>query len=335
MGVALSKLSLSIAVGDYDRTRPLADGSVVIDGVKPRFLLLSPEEMFFRAFRHADFDVCELSLSSFTVRTARGDNPYVGIPVFPSRAFRHTSIVVRCDRGIDAPQDLKGRRIGTPEYQLSACVWARGIVQDDYGVRPQDIIWVRGGMEDPGRIEKISLDLPPAVRLESAPPDRTLSGMLAAGEIDGIIGPRVPSCFRDPEANVGWLFKDTVQAASQYFQRTGIFPIMHVIGVRRTLVERHPWLPATLLKAFSAAKTLALQRLADTSAAKVTLPFVDEQLLSARALLGEDFWSYGFTAGNRKVLDTFLGYHHAQGLSARRVTPEELFHPGALELYKI
>jgi 4,5-dihydroxyphthalate decarboxylase len=331
----LSKLSLSIAVGDYDRTRPLVDGSVAIDGVEAMFLLLSPEEMFFRAFRHADFDVCELSLSSFTLRTARGDNPYIGIPVFPSRAFRHTAIVVRRDRGIDTPQDLKGRRIGTPEYQLSACVWARGLLQDEYGVRPEDIHWVRGGMEDPGRIEKISLNLPPAVRLESAPADRTLSEMLAAGDIDGIIGPRLPSCFDDPEANVGWLFRDAVQAATQYFQRTGIFPIMHVIGVRRTLVEQHPWLPATLLKAFSAAKSLALEHLADTSAAKVSLPFVEEQIVAARRLLGRDFWSYGFTAANRKVLDTFLGYHHAQGLSARRVTPEELFHPGALELYKI
>ena len=326
---------MSIAVGDYDRTRPLADGTVAIDGVKPKFLLLSPEEMFFRAFRHVDFDVCELSLSSFAVRTARGDNPYVGIPVFPSRAFRHTSIVVRRDRGIDTPQDLKGRRIGTPEYQLSACVWARGILQDDYGVKPEDIIWVRGGMEDPGRIEKISLELPPAVRLESAAPDRTLSAMLAAGEIDGIIGPRLPSCFEDRAAKVGWLFQDTVQTASRYFQRTGIFPIMHLIGVRRTLIEQHPWLPATLLKAFSAAKSRALRHLADTSAAKVTLPFVEEQLVAARALLGEDFWSYGFTPGNRKVLDTFLGYHHAQGLSARRVASEELFHPSALELYKI
>jgi 4,5-dihydroxyphthalate decarboxylase len=331
----MSKLNVSIAVGDYDRTRPLVDGSVSIDGVEPTFLLLSPEEMFFRAFRHVDFDVCELSLSSFAVRSARNDNPYIGIPVFPSRAFRHTAIVVRRDRGIESPQDLKGRRIGTPEYQLSACVWARGMLQDEYGVRPEDIDWVRGGMEDPGRIEKIALHLPPAVRLQSAPADHTLSGMLAAGELDGIIGPRLPSCFGDPAAKVGWLFPDTVQAASQYYQRTGIFPIMHVIGVRRALAEAHPWLPATLLKAFSAAKTLALQRLADTSATKVTLPFVEEQLVAARGLLGEDFWSYGFTTGNRKVLDTFLGYHHAQGLSARRLTPEELFHPGALELYKI
>jgi len=190
-------------------------------------------------------------------------------------------------------------------------------------------------MEDPGRIEKISLSLPPGVRLESAAPDRTLSNMLRDGELDGIIGPRLPSCFADPSANVGWLFADTVQAASQYFQRTGIFPIMHVIGVRRTLAEGHPWLPATLFKAFSAAKTKALQHLMDTSAAKVMLPFVEEQILAARRLLGDDFWSYGFTPANRKVLDTFLGYHHAQGLSARRLSPEELFHPGSLEAYKI
>ncbi|MGC1459603.1 MAG: ABC transporter substrate-binding protein [Steroidobacteraceae bacterium] len=330
----MSKLSLSIAIGDYDRTRPLVDGSVAIDGVDPGFLLLSPEEIFFRAFRQADFDVCELSLSSFAIRTARADNPYVGIPVFPSRAFRHTAIVVRRDRGIESPQDLKGRRIGTPEYQLSACVWARGILQDEYGVLPEDILWVRGGMEEPGRIEKITLNLPPGVRLESAGADRTLSRMLLDGEIDGIIGPRLPSCFGD-SAKVGWLFSDTVQTASQYFQRTGIFPIMHVIGVRRTLAEQHPWLPATLYKAFSAAKTSALQHLADTSAAKVMLPFVEEQLLAARRLLGDDFWSYGLTPGNRKVLDTFLGYHHAQGLSARRLVPEELFHPGALEFYKV
>ncbi|MGH8327310.1 MAG: PhnD/SsuA/transferrin family substrate-binding protein, partial [Steroidobacteraceae bacterium] len=147
------RLSLSVAIGDYDRVRPLVDGRVEIDGVDPIFMLLSPEEIFFRAMRHADFDVCELSLSSFVLRTARGDNPYVGVPVFPSRAFRHTAIVVRKDRGIRAPADLKGRRIGTPEYQLTACVWARGLLQDEFGVEPSDVLWVRGGLEQPGRVE--------------------------------------------------------------------------------------------------------------------------------------------------------------------------------------
>jgi 4,5-dihydroxyphthalate decarboxylase len=328
------KLDLSVAMGDYDRTRALVDGSVQIDGVAPVFMLLSPEEMFFRAFRHADFDVCELSLSSFALRTARGDNPYIGVPVFPSRAFRHTAIVVRTDRGIERPADLKGRRIGTPEYQLSACVWARAILQDDFAVQPSDIRWVRGGMEQPGRAEKIALALPPQVRIEDAPADRTLSGMLEAGEIDGIIGPRLPACFERGTAPVEWLFRDPTAAAADYFRRTGIYPIMHLLGVRRTLADAHPWLPAALYKAFERAKALALVQLADTSATKVTLPFIEEQLRAARALLGADFWSYGVET-NRKVLDTFLRHHHAQGLAPRRVAVDELFHPSTLEVYKI
>jgi 4,5-dihydroxyphthalate decarboxylase len=336
------KLALSIAVGDYDRTRPLVDGLVQIDGVEPIFLRLPAEEIFFRAFRHEDFDVCELSLSSFVLATARGDNPYVGLPVFPSRAFRHTAIVVRKDRGIVQPADLKGRRIGTPEYQLTACVWARALLEDDYGVRPSDIVWVRGGMEQPGRSEKLTLDLPADVQLESAPSDRTLNQMLEAGEIDGLIGPRLPASFglaspvpaRAPTPSVGWLFADPVAAAKDYFRRTRIFPIMHLLGVRRSLLERHPWLSATLVKAFERAKSAALASLGDTSATKVTLPFVEEQLLAARSWMGEDFWPYGLAA-NRETLAAFLHHHHRQGLSARRVTVEELFDPAALEAFKI
>ncbi|MGB6452602.1 MAG: ABC transporter substrate-binding protein [Steroidobacteraceae bacterium] len=328
------KLDLSIAIGDYDRVRPLVDGTVEIDGVRPIFMLLSPEEIFFRALRHADFDVCELSLSSFTLRTARGDNPYVGVPVFPSRAFRHTAIVVRTDRGIRAPADLKGRRIGTPEYQLTACVWARALLQDEFGVKPSDVIWVRGGMEQPGRVEKVRLDLPPDVRLEPAPPDCTLSRMLEQGDIDGIVGPRLPACFGKPGSPVGWLFADPRSAAIDYFRRTGIFPIMHVLGVRRALAERHPWLPASLAKAFDRAKAAALAHLGDTSAAKVMLPFVEEQLLAVRREMGEDYWPYGLEP-NRKALEAFLRHHHEQGLSARRVAVEELFHPGSVETFKV
>ncbi len=328
------KLELSIAVGDYDRIRPLIDGAVQIDGVRPIFMTLPAEEIFFRALRHADFDVCELSLSSFTLRTARGDNPYVGVPVFPSRAFRHTAIVVRTDRGIRAPADLKGRRIGTPEYQLTACVWARALLQDEFGVAPSDVTWVRGGMEQPGRVEKIDLDLPPNVRLEAAPRGRTLSRMLEEGEIDGIVGPRLPSCFGQPGAPVGWLFPDPMGAAIDYFRRTGIFPIMHVLGVRRTLAERHPWLPAALAKAFDRAKAAASAQLRDTSATKVMLPFVEEQLRAVQREMGEDYWPYGLEP-NRKALETFLRHHHEQGLSSRRVAVEELFHPGSVESFKI
>ena len=226
----MSKLDLSIAIGNYDRVRPVVDGQVAIEGVSPNFLFLGPEEIFFRAFRHEEFDVCELSLSSFSVKTAAGDNPYIGVPVFPSRAFRHTSIYVRTDRGIRAPGDLKGRRLGTPEYQLTACVWARILLEEEYGVRPSDIVWVRGGQETPGREEKITLALPADVRLETAPAGATLSAMLEAGEIDGLVTPRAPSCVERGAPGVGWLFPDHGRAAADYFRRTRIFPIMHVLA---------------------------------------------------------------------------------------------------------
>ena len=327
-------LSLSIAVGNYDRVRPLVDGAVPIDGVEPTFALLTPEEMFFRAFRHADFDVTELSLSSYVVRAAQGDCPYVAIPTFPSRAFRHNAIFVRNDRGIARPQDLRGRRIGMPEYQLTANVWVRMILQDDHGVSPADIQWVRGGYETPGRNEKIRINLPSGVRIEDAPAGATLSRMLADGDIDGLIGPRAPSCFDAGHPAVSWLFEDPAAAALEWYGRTNIFPIMHVIGIRKSLVERHPFLPASLTKAFEASRRAALEALNDTSASKVTLPLVDEHLRRIRKLMGHDFWSYGLEA-NRATLEAFLKAHHAQGLSSRRLAPEELFHPASLESFSL
>ena len=329
----MTKLVLSVAVGNYDRMRPLMDGEVQIDGVDPVFMGLSPEEIFFRALRSAEFDVCELSLSSFTVKTARGDNPYIGIPVFPSRAFRHTSIYIRTDRGIASPADLRGRRIGVPEYQLTANVWARAILQDDHGVMPADIQWVRAGLNQAGRVEKVALSLPPEIRIEDASPDTTLSELLAAGEIDGVIAPRPPAGFgTDPR--IGWLFADPVAAGCDYYRRTGIFPIMHLLGLRRTIAEAHPWLPSALYKAFDASKALAMERLADDSASKATLPFVEVQVLRMREMMGNDYWPYG-VASSRHVLETFLRHHHSQGLSSREVAVTELFHPAALETFKI
>lgn len=328
----MSKLPLSIAVGDYDRVRPLVEGETPIDGVDPVFLLLEPEEIFFRAFRHQEFDVCELSLSSFALRTSRGDNPYVGVPVFTSRAFRHTAITVRKDR-IRTPQDLAGKRIGLPEWQLTACVWARALIEE-YGVGLADIQWVRGGIEEAGRVEKIGLTLPEGIRLEDAPGDRSLSQMLEDGDLDGIVAPRVPSCQVRGAAHIGWLFDDTRAEAEAWYRRTGIFPIMHLLGVRKALVERQPWLPATVLKAFTRAKDLAVARLADTAAAKATLPFVEDQVAAARRLMGEDYWPYGLQP-NRHVIETFLGHHRRQGLSAGALKPEDLFHPTTWESSKI
>ncbi len=330
----MSKLTLSIAMGDYDRTRPIHDGRVGIDGVDPVTMLLSPEEMFFRVFRHEAFDVSEMSLSSYCVKTARGESPYIALPVFLSRAFRHTSIYIRTDRGIERPEDLRGRRIGIAEYQLSANVWARGILEDDYGISPSDVIWVRGGMDTPGRPEKIALELPDDVTVEPAPEGETLNAMLAEGAIDAFIGPRWPRCFAEGHPNVGRLFADSVAAAEAHYQRTRIFPIMHLLGVRKTLAQAHPWLPGALLKAFTAAKRMAQEALDDTSATKVTMPFVEDTLTRARSLMGSELWPYGL-ADNAHVLETFLDYHHRQGLSPRRLRVEELFHPASLESYSL
>ena len=329
----MSKLQLSVAIGDYDRMRPLVDGLVQIDSVDAQFMLLDPEEIFFRAFRHADFDVCELSLSSYSVKTAAGTSPYIAVPVFPSRAFRHTSVYVRTDR-IKSPADLKGRRVGVPEYQLTANIWVRLFLEEDYGIRPSDITWVRGGYEHPGRIEKISLNLPDDVKVENARADATISDLLASGEIDAVIGPRAPSCFDRGHPNVGYLFADPQATTTEWYRRTRLFPIMHTLGIRRPLAEKHPWLPVAIYKAFERSKAMALTKLSDTSATKVTLPFVEEQLGAARRLMGEDFWSYGLES-NREVLRRFLERHHAEGLSSRQLAPEELFHPSALELHKI
>jgi 4,5-dihydroxyphthalate decarboxylase len=329
----MSKLQISVAMGDYDRNRALYDGRVQIDGCDPVYMLLSPEEMFFRAMRSRDFDITELSFSSYLVKHSRGECPYIAVPVFLSRAFRHTSIYVRKDR-IKIPQDLRGKRIGIPEYQLTAIVWARAILQDDHGIAPQDVTWVRGGIDTPGRPEKIKLDLPPGVKIESAPEGTTISELLDRGEIDGFIAPRAPSGAALNNPQVGWLFDDPTATAKDYYRRTGIFPIMHVVGIRKELAQQHRWLPAAVMKAFGESKTRALELLSDTSATKVTLPFVEEQLKAARETLGADFWSYG-VAPNRRTLEAFTRHHFAQGLSARHMAIDELFDPSTYESYSI
>jgi 4,5-dihydroxyphthalate decarboxylase len=291
---------------------------------------LVPEEIFFRAFRTGDFDICELSLSSFTLKTALGNCPYVGVPAFVSRCFRHTSIFVRTDR-IKRPEDLRGKKVGVPEWQLTANVWARAILEDDFGLKPSDMRWVRGGISDAARPEKIAVNLPAGVELEDAPEGTTISGLLYRGEIDGFIAPRAPALAAP---NIGWLFRDPMEAGKDYFKRTGIFPIMHLIGVRKTLVEKHPWLPAAVLKAFNQSKNKALEQLSDVAATKVTLPFVEEQLKATRELMGEDFWPYGVEP-NRTALEAFLRHHHSQGISPRLMKVEELFHPATLETFKI
>lgn len=327
-------LRISLTCCDYDRTRALFDGRVQVEGCDVTAVPLEPEEAFHRAFKFAEFDVTELSLSSHTLMTSRGQNVYVGIPAFVSRVFRHSSIYIRTDRGISKPQDLKGKRIGVPEYQMTANVWVRGMLDDEYGVKPTDIHWRQGGLEEAGREERTPLKLPPEIDFQKIPHERTLNAMFEAGELDGVIGARSPSCVLRGAPNVGRLFADYRKAEEEYFGRTRMFPIMHIIGIRKTLADAHPWLAASLMKAFNRAKALAMAELGQIGHLFVSLPWGVAEYNHARTLMGEDYWSYGFEA-NRHALEAFTRYHHAQGLSARKVAPEELFAPSSLDLSKI
>jgi 4,5-dihydroxyphthalate decarboxylase len=329
----MSKVRITLAVKDYDRTKAIFTGRAPIEGCDVVPLAVEAEECFHRAFKFQEFDVAELSLSSHMVSVARGDNAYVGIPAFLLRVFRQSGIYIRADRGIRKPEDLRGRTVGVPEYQMTANVWIRGILQDEYGVRPQEIRWRRGGLEQPGRDERSPIKLPPGVELEQVAEGKTLSGMLEQGELDAIFTARPPSCFERGAANVARLFTDFKAAEQDYFRRTGIFPIMHLVGIRKTLVEQHPWLPVTIYNAFLAAKNIAVKELNDPWL-MATLPWGIDHYNEARRVMGEDYWPYGFKE-NLAALETFARYHHEQGLSARKLAPEELFAPSTCELSKI
>lgn len=326
------KLPLTVACWDYDRTQALFDGTVVIEGCDANLLNLPVEETFFRALRSAEFDVAELSLSSYTMLCSRGSSPYVALPVFLSRMFRHSAIYVRADSPLSSPAELKGRVVGLPEYQLTAPVWVRGLLEDEYGVAPADVDWRTGGVETPGRHEKVDLTLPPGVRFEPIPVTETLDQWLLDGRIDALIAPRAPSSHTRG-ASIR-LIRDCRREEERYFAKSGIFPIMHVVGVRRELVEQQPWLASSVYKAFLQAKNHALRELEEVGALKTSLPWLYAEYENSVATFGKDFWSYGI-AGNEKTLDTFLSYHHRQGLSKHRLQIEDLFPPSVRERFVI
>src|SRR5262245_9537089 len=317
-------ITLSMACCDYDRCQAILDGRVRVDGVELVPTALEPEEAFHRAFQFQEFDITELSLSSFTLLTSRGESPYVGIPAFISRLFRHSGIYIRTDRGIDHPSKLAGKTIGLPEYQITATVWIRGILEDEYGVKVESVAWRQGGLEDPGRQERAALDLPPSIDLKPIPRERSLSQMLEVGELDALISARAPSCFLRGAPNVDRMFPNFKAAEQDYFRRTGIFPIMHLIGIRRSIHERHPWVAVNLLKAFMQAKSRTMYELGQIGHLFSTLPWSVAEFQETVRLMGADFWPYGFEE-NRKVFDAFTRYHHRQGLSKRLVGAHELF----------
>ena len=330
----MSKLNLTLACWDYDRTRALMD-RVQPEGIDLNYLPMAVEETFFRMLRHREFDVAELSLSSYTVTRHRAPPPFVAIPVFPSRYFRHASIFVSTRSGIREPKDLVGKRIGSPEYQMTAPVWIRGILQEHYGVPVDSCVHVTGGEETPGRDEKIKLDLPASIRVERIGGGQTLAQMLAEGEIDALVTARTPSTFRTRPDRVRRLFPDFVDVEHRYFRETGIFPIMHTIAIRREVYEGNRWIAQSLVKAFTEAQRRTYDDLMESAALKAMLPWLTAHVEDAIALMGDDWWAYGLGERNRKTLDTFLRYHHEQGLSKRRLAPEELFAPESLESFVI
>ncbi|MFN0301258.1 MAG: PhnD/SsuA/transferrin family substrate-binding protein [Burkholderiales bacterium] len=326
-------LRISLACERYDRVQAIFDGRVRIEGCEVNCVPLSAEEAFHRAWNGAEFDVTELSCSTYMMTAARNECPYIAIPAFVSKYFRHSAIYIRNDRGIHSPRDLIGKRIGMPEYQMTACLWARGILEDEYGVRPRDIQWFTGGQEEPGRRERARLTVDKSVSITPIGPAQTLSAMLAAGELDAVISARVPSCYRK-HPTVVRLFENFREVETAYFRKTRIFPIMHFIGIRRTLAEANPWLPVSLYKAFIEAKNIAINALKDAGVNFVTLPWVYQEVLAAEALLAEDYWAYGVEA-NREALEAMTRYSYEQGLSQRRLTPEEMFAEGTREISKL
>jgi 4,5-dihydroxyphthalate decarboxylase len=330
----MPKLPLTLACWNYDRTRALLEERVDIDGIELTYLNLPVEETFFRMLRHREFDVSEMSLSSYVLSLFAENPPFIAIPVFPSRFFRHSSIYINRDSGIREPKDLIGKRVGTPEYQMTAGVWIRGILADEYDVPVSSAKYFSGGEEEPGRPEKIALSLPPEIRVEAIPPTKTLSQMLGAGEIDALYTARKPSTFLRGTGSVRRLFEDFQIVEREYYLKTKIFPIMHTVVIRRDIYAAHPWIAQSLCKAFAAAQKETYQDFTETAALKTMLPWLIQHVEDAKNLMGEDFWPYGFEP-NAITLNTFLRYSFEQGLSKRQLKARDLFAPESLESFKI
>jgi 4,5-dihydroxyphthalate decarboxylase len=322
----VSRIPISLAIGGYDHVRELLDGRVAPNGIDLLPLELPIEEITFRFTRHGEWDASELSFGKTAGLLAQDKPPIVPIPVFPSRAFRHSAIYVREGSGISAPKDLEGRRVGVPEWAQTAGIYVRGFLQHEYGVDLRRIDWVQAGVKEPGRKEKIDLSLPKGLTLTPAP-DKSLAGMLASGELDAAISARDPG-------NSKRLFVDYQRLELDYFRKTRIFPIMHVVVLRRETYERNRWVAMNLVQAFEAAKRRSLARALEVGVSHLPLPWVADNALRWRELAGEDFWPYGVEA-NRATLEAYLQYAFEQGVSRRRLAVDEVFAPETLSSYKI
>ncbi len=330
----MAKLRLTMACWNYDRTRALLEERIPVDGIELNYLNLPVEETFFRMLRQREFDVAEMSLSSYTLSLFRENPPFIALPVFPSRFFRHSCIYIHAGSGIREPKDLAGKRIGNPEYQMTAPVWIRGILSDEYGVPVTGATYLSGGEEEPGRPEKLALSLPPHFRLEPIPATKTLSQMIDSGEIDALYTARAPSTFTRGSGQVRRLFPDYAAVERAYYLKTKIFPIMHTVVIRREVYEQNRWVAQSLYKALAAAQKEVYEDLHETAALKFMLPWLLPHVEETEKLMGRNFWPYGLQ-DNEHTLSTFLRYSFEQGLSKRQLAPKELFAPESLESFKI
>lgn len=321
-------LRLTLACSDYDRTRPLLDGRVTASGIELVYLPLCVQETFFRMLKYAEFDIAEMSLSSYVMTLTRQAEmtSLVAIPVFPSKAFRHSFIFINNTAGIHSPRDLIGKRVGMAQFQMTAAVWQRGVLASEYGVPIEGVHYFTGAVEGYNRSELGSLDLPDGVRVTPIQEGQSLSGMLAEGELDALYGAAVPSCYREKgQSRVSRLFPDYVQVEKEYFSRFGFIPIMHLIVIRREVYDQAPWVAQELTKAFVAAKEIAYAELAHSGELKVMLPWLVAELEETWSVFGgRDYWNYGVKE-NYTALQQFLQYSYEQGLSKGRFQPEELF----------
>jgi 4,5-dihydroxyphthalate decarboxylase len=322
----MSKLELTLACWDYDRTRPLIDGRVRPEGIDLKVELLRPREMFPRMLERQEFHISELSLASFASLIGRGESLFTALPVAVSRLFRHSCIYVRTDAGIATPQDLKGKRVGTTQYGSTAVVFIKGMLQDEFGVLPRDMHWFVGGMNAPTEAPLIPMALPDDTKVEFLAEGATLASMFEAGELDALFSIYFPPMFKDGSPRIARLFPNYKAVEQDYYRRTKIFPIMHTIVARKDVLAEHPWVARSMFEAFSAARDLAVEGLHDTDALRLALPWLIDHVEEAWQVFGKDFWAYGLEP-NRPTLDALGRYVHEQGLSPRRVHAEEIFAP--------
>lgn len=322
----MNSIPISVVSDDYDRVQALKSGRVRIEGCAINYIDSSPADTFHRLFNDHEFDVSEMSFSTYLLARSRGNWPYRAVPVFLSRVFPHCSIYIRTDRGIEKPGDLRGRRIGIPNYHFTRGLCVRGMFQDEYGLKPEDSLWLIGGIDRPGGLEYLAMEPPEGVDVRTIEPSKHLGAMLAEGEIDAIISYRDPRVFTDGRPNIARLFPDFRTAEQAYFAKTGIFPIMHVLGIREDLLERHPWIADNIVQAFDQAKSLCMPRLTDLDALAVSLPWLVAETEATIALMGSDFWPYGIEK-NRKTIQAQIRWSYEQGISDRIFEIEDLFYP--------